>query len=158
MKGASHAEVMGAPKKAGRGGNFLPPLNKKFARGNVSLGGTAETEEDPNASLKEINMNAEEFLGLSNKNRDKHIKESFTLCQDKLDAVSKIDAVFSGTTCVVCYISKNNLVVANSGDSRAIMCSINAKGAWTCTQLSRDHKPEEPDEAIRVKKCNGRIE
>jgi len=49
-------------------------------------------------------------------------------------------------------------VCANSGDSRAIICSQSDAGRWTSKALSRDHKPEEPDEALRIKKCNGRIE
>lgn len=50
-----------------------------------------------------------------------------------------------------------NLICANAGDSRAILCSLN-NGKWNTKQLSRDHKPEEPDEALRIKKTNGRIE
>lgn len=49
------------------------------------------------------------------------------------------------------------LVCANSGDSRAIMCSqIGSK--WHCTQLSRDHKPDEADEAARIRRNGGRVE
>lgn len=29
---------------------------------------------------------------------------------------------------------------------------------WSCKALSRDHKPDEADEAARVRRCNGRIE
>ena len=89
--------------------------------------------------------------------RDKQIKQAFTLTQDKLDSTSKVDVTFSGTTCVMLYLSENMLICANSGDSRAIMCS-QISGQWQCTQLSRDHKPEEADEAQRIKKNNGRIE
>jgi serine/threonine protein phosphatase PrpC len=46
------------------------------------------------------------------------------LTQDKLDATSKVDVTFSGTTCVMLYLSENMLISANSGDSRAIMCSL----------------------------------
>lgn len=66
--------------------------------------------------------------------------------------------MFSGTTVVVVVMYNNTVVCANSGDSRAIMCSSNSVGVWHCTSLSRDHKPEENDEANRVRKCNGRIE
>ena len=55
------------------------------------------------------------------------------------------------------FLSQNHLICANSGDSRAIMCS-QIGNTWHCTQLSRDHKPEEPDEAARIRKTNGRIE
>ena len=57
----------------------------------------------------------------------------------------------------MCYISNNVLVCANAGDSRAMLCSL-INGKWIAKQLSRDHKPEEVDEAQRIKKNNGRIE
>ena len=65
--------------------------------------------------------------------------------------------MFSGTTSVFCFLSNNHLVCANAGDSRAILCSY-INGNWQAVQLSRDHKPEEPDEAVRVRRANGRIE
>ena len=66
--------------------------------------------------------------------------------------------MFSGTTVVVVLMWNATIVCANSGDSRAIMCSHNQAGVWNFTPLSRDHKPDENDEANRVRKCNGRIE
>ena len=66
--------------------------------------------------------------------------------------------MFSGTTVVVVVMQNNTVVCANSGDSRAILCSANTASVWYCNPLSRDHKPEENDEANRVRKCNGRIE
>jgi len=74
-----------------------------------------------------------------------------------MDKNPKIDLTFSGTTCVVCLISRRQLVCANSGDSRAILCSY-VDGRWCVKHLSRDHKPDEPDEAARVRKWGGRIE
>lgn len=66
--------------------------------------------------------------------------------------------MFSGTTAVVVIAHNNTLICANSGDSRAIMCSQNTAGIWSYVALNRDHKPEDPEEANRVRKCNGRIE
>jgi serine/threonine protein phosphatase PrpC len=43
---------------------------------------------------------------------------------------------------------------ANSGDSRAIVVGKNGR----VKQLSRDHKPCDPDEAERIKAKGGRIE
>ena len=58
---------------------------------------------------------------------------------------------------MVALITKKVLVCANSGDSRAILCSF-IDGRWTVKHLSRDHKPDEPDEAARVRRTGGRIE
>jgi len=66
--------------------------------------------------------------------------------------------MFSGTTAVTVLIHNNSLICANSGDSRAILCSQNQAGIWSFVPLSRDHKPDEQDEANRVRKNNGRIE
>jgi serine/threonine protein phosphatase PrpC len=59
------------------------------------------------------------------------------------------------------------IVCANAGDSRAILISEHMDieqsqtkniSKFYCTQLSRDHKPDLPDEAERILKRNGRIE
>jgi len=90
--------------------------------------------------------------------RDHHIQDAFDFTQDFLSSqASRIDANFSGTTCCMCFISNNYLLCANSGDSRAMMCSL-INGKWQFKQLSRDHKPDEQDEAQRIHKTNGRIE
>ena len=99
----------------------------------------------------------DQWLSTEIKVRDRQIQESFEVCQEKLDGDSKIDVMFSGTTSVYCFLSNNYLVCANAGDSRAILCSL-VNGKWQATQLSRDHKPDEPDEAARVRRSNGRIE
>ena len=75
----------------------------------------------------------------------------------------RIDAMFSGTTCVMTFFNNDMIVCANSGDSRAILISEheNMEGMmpkYYFTQLSRDHKPELPDEAHRIIQRNGRIE
>lgn len=89
--------------------------------------------------------------------RDAQITYAFTKVQDDIDQNKRIDAVFSGTTCVMVFLSRNHIVCANAGDSRAILCSFK-DGKWVSRALSRDHKPEEADEALRVRRCNGRIE
>ena len=104
---------------------------------------------------------------LSNENhkvRDYQIKESFRRVEKRLENKSRIDAMFSGTTCVQTFFDHDMIVCANAGDSRAILISEqeNERGEGTgqyyFTQLSRDHKPELADEAQRIFKRNGRIE
>ena len=68
------------------------------------------------------------------------------------------DLAFSGTTCVSVFIRGKDLICANVGDSRAIMCSKDSLSEWRCIPLSRDHKPEDPTESSRILKSNGRIE
>jgi len=56
----------------------------------------------------------------------------------------------------VLLIDGNRIVSANAGDSRALLASYN-KG-WSFTPLSEDHKPDCPQETLRIKKQGGRIE
>ena len=57
------------------------------------------------------------------------------------------NAMESGSTAVITFISNNQIICANCGDSRAILINSSERGI-TALKLSRDHKPnlsEEPD-------------
>ncbi|CAA2987474.1 probable phosphatase 2C 24 [Olea europaea subsp. europaea] len=60
------------------------------------------------------------------------------------------DAV--GSTAVVGIVSPDKIVIANCGDSRAVLCR-NGKAV----PLSSDHKPDRPDELDRIQAAGGRI-
>ncbi|XP_061368928.1 protein phosphatase 2C 37-like isoform X2 [Gastrolobium bilobum] len=60
------------------------------------------------------------------------------------------DAV--GSTAVVAVVTQDKLVVSNCGDSRAVLCR---KGV--AIPLSSDHKPDRPDELLRVQAAGGRV-
>ena len=75
--------------------------------------------------------------------------------------------MLSGTTCVMTFFNHDMILCANAGDSRAILISqhegpglngSDGENGYYFTQLSRDHKPELPDEAQRIIARNGRIE
>jgi len=55
-----------------------------------------------------------------------------------------------GCTAVVSLINKETIIVANAGDSRAVL-SRNARAV----PLSKDHKPNLPKEAARIRKAGG---
>lgn len=57
-----------------------------------------------------------------------------------------------GCTAVVCYIAGNTLMCANTGDSRAVLCS-NGKAI----DLSEDDKPDKPSEVARIQRLGGFI-
>lgn len=59
---------------------------------------------------------------------------------------------FAGCTACVALIAKNELYVANSGDSRCIILS-----GGTAHALSEDHKPELDRERERIQKAGGYI-
>ncbi|XP_057430227.1 protein phosphatase 2C 37-like [Lotus japonicus] len=60
------------------------------------------------------------------------------------------DAV--GSTAVVAVVTPEKIIVSNCGDSRAVLCR---KGV--AIPLSDDHKPDRPDELIRVQAAGGRV-
>ncbi|KAJ6904415.1 hypothetical protein NC652_022864 [Populus alba x Populus x berolinensis] len=60
------------------------------------------------------------------------------------------DAV--GSTAVVAVVTPDKIIVANCGDSRAVLCR-NGKPL----PLSSDHKPDRPDELNRIQNAGGRV-
>jgi protein phosphatase 2C len=60
------------------------------------------------------------------------------------------DAV--GSTAVVAVVTPDKIIVSNCGDSRAVLCR--SGGA---IPLSSDHKPDRPDELLRVEAAGGRV-
>ncbi|XP_073156103.1 probable protein phosphatase 2C 24 [Henckelia pumila] len=57
-----------------------------------------------------------------------------------------------GSTAVVAVVTPDEIVVANCGDSRAVLCR-NGKAI----PLSIDHKPDRPDELNRIQAAGGRV-
>lgn len=79
---------------------------------------------------------------------------------------SSLDVSFSGSTLIVILIHGSMLWCANVGDSRAVLARMStdstaekhAQGkSWMSLPLSRDHKPDEEDESVRITSCGGRI-
>ncbi|CBI34492.3 unnamed protein product, partial [Vitis vinifera] len=57
-----------------------------------------------------------------------------------------------GSTAVVVVVGAEKLVIANCGDSRAVLCCNGV-----AVPLSRDHKPDRPDERERVEAAGGNV-
>ncbi|XP_014496129.1 protein phosphatase 2C 37 isoform X2 [Vigna radiata var. radiata] len=60
------------------------------------------------------------------------------------------DAV--GSTAIIAILTPDKIVVSNCGDSRAVLCR-----AGVAIPLSSDHKPDRPDELLRVESKGGRV-
>ena len=61
-----------------------------------------------------------------------------------------LNLIYAGCTANVALIYKNQLYVANSGDSRSVLCS--RKSSFP---MSIDHKPDEASEFSRIKEAGG---
>ncbi|KAJ4787652.1 Protein phosphatase 2C family protein [Rhynchospora pubera] len=57
-----------------------------------------------------------------------------------------------GSTAVVAVVEPSRIVVANCGDSRAVLSRGGKAVALSC-----DHKPDRPDELARVKEAGGKV-
>jgi len=60
---------------------------------------------------------------------------------------------FSGTTCCTLLLKGRTIYSANAGDSRAIIITDKRK----VTELTLDHKPENPEEKKRILEAGGRV-
>lgn len=60
------------------------------------------------------------------------------------------DAV--GSTAVVAIVTPEKIIVSNCGDSRAVLCRNGV-----AVPLSSDHKPDRPDELLRIEAAGGRV-
>jgi len=65
-------------------------------------------------------------------------------------------AMGCGTTSTVCYMRGSDLWVACSGDSRAVK-GANVEGKVVATDLSNDHKPDNPGEKERIIASGGTV-
>jgi len=68
-------------------------------------------------------------------------------------AGKSVDPDHVGCTCVIACITADEIVVANAGDSRAVLCR-----GGKAVGLSEDHKPNDPGEERRIVAAGGRIE
>eukprot|EP00250_Pteridium_aquilinum_P009697 c18868_g1_i1 orf=644-2398(-) len=77
---------------------------------------------------------------------DEAIEESCACCEDAI-APENV-----GTTAVVAIVGSCQIVIANCGDSRAVL----SRGGKAMA-LSTDHKPEREDETMRIEAAGGRV-
>ncbi|WOK96686.1 putative protein phosphatase 2C 73 [Canna indica] len=68
-----------------------------------------------------------------------------------------IDCVCSGSTAVTILKQREHLIIANLGDSRAVLGTRDKKNRLVPLQLTVDQKPNLPGEAERIRSYKGRI-
>ncbi|CAJ1972750.1 unnamed protein product [Sphenostylis stenocarpa] len=82
------------------------------------------------------------------------IVSAFKVMEKDVKLHYNLDCSTSGTTAVVIIKQGEGLIIANLGDSRAVMGTISDE-KLVATQLTTDLKPELPREAERIRRCNG---
>ena len=85
------------------------------------------------------------------------IKQTFEMENNSLLRNKQIDSNLSGTTCVSAIYTPEKLIAVNLGDSRCILGKKINDNEWRGEILTRDHKPNIPEEAQRIKSFGGII-
>ena len=89
----------------------------------------------------------------------KKIIAMFSSLSLTIENSNSFDIFCSGSTAVLVHISKEKIICANCGDSRAILINNNNNGnGTTILKLSRDHKPNLSDEKRRILASGGRVD
>ncbi|KAK3435972.1 hypothetical protein EUGRSUZ_C00635 [Eucalyptus grandis] len=81
---------------------------------------------------------------------------AFKVMDKEIKLQEGLDCSTSGSTAVVVIRQGEDLVIANLGDSRAVLGTLTEDGLRT-VQLTTDLKPNVPSEADRIRKCKGRV-
>ena len=86
---------------------------------------------------------------------NENIISTFKNLSSSINASTKFNSLESGSTVILTFISNNIIICANCGDSRAILIVENENKV---VPLSRDHKPDLPDEKKRIIESGGRVD
>ncbi|KAJ0103407.1 hypothetical protein Patl1_06445 [Pistacia atlantica] len=111
-------------------------------------------KEELEACNEEETVEWKEAMERSYERMDKEVqglteKSKISSCRCELQT-PQCDAV--GSTAVVAVVTPDKIVVSNCGDSRAVLCRNGV-----AVPLSSDHKPDRPDELLRIQEAGGRV-
>lgn len=123
------------------------------------------------ANLKEMTAGVNLAQYPDTKIIQKAFLETFAQTNEEVANIGH-DVRFSGSTCVSLLTYGRNLYLGNVGDSRAIIVKAAeaqeggkfailrklTQEECTCEQLTRDHKPDDPDEMEVILNAGGRID
>ncbi|CAL9767297.1 unnamed protein product [Musa acuminata subsp. burmannicoides] len=83
--------------------------------------------------------------------------KAFRDMDNELEEQLPLDCSCSGSTAVSVIQQGRDMIIANLGDSRAVLGTVSGDGRLEAVQLTIDLKPNVPQEAERIKKNNGRV-
>ncbi|XP_031276001.1 probable protein phosphatase 2C 34 [Pistacia vera] len=106
--------------------------------------------------LPEINLDSDKKHHRFNIWKHSFVKTCAAVDQE-LEQHRKIDSFYSGTTALTIVRQGEFIIVANVGDSRAVLATTSDDGDLVPVQLTVDFKPNLPQEAERIVQCKGRV-
>ncbi|KAK8473743.1 hypothetical protein PHAVU_001G227100 [Phaseolus vulgaris] len=112
----------------------------------------AQTSVDPGIDVEEGKKQLYRF----NVWKHSYLKTCAAIDQE-LKQYRKIDSFYSGTTALSIVRQGELIVIANVGDSRAVLATTSDDGSLVAVQLTVDFKPNLPQEAERIIECQGRV-
>ncbi|KAJ4955870.1 hypothetical protein NE237_012653 [Protea cynaroides] len=88
--------------------------------------------------------------------KESYVKTCAAIDQE-LQKHRRMDSYYSGTTALTIVRQGDLIVIANVGDSRAVLATTSDGGSLVPVQLTIDCKPNLPQEAERITQCQGRV-
>ena len=98
-------------------------------------------------------QNLGEQVRLKEKDFSGALRETFLQTDREFREWAVANENISGSTALVVLFRNTEIIVANSGDCRAVLCRANK-----AVDLSVDHKPSRPDERNRIEEAGGWID
>lgn len=133
--------------------NIPPQGKRKNSRGNKEANIRKESISKKPDELKEENEENIYIDGLKNINYSRLLKDQMLSIDKQVVDNCKGNTDMSGSTAVIAILDGELLIIANVGDSRAVMGD--QKGSTI--PLSFDHKPNQLKERRRIKEAGGFI-
>lgn len=84
--------------------------------------------------------------------KEQALYKGFLYCDQRCLVEQETNGEKSGSTACAVMVDHTDIYVANCGDTRAILCR-----AGQAIELSRDHKPGDPEEKSRMEAAGGRV-
>jgi serine/threonine protein phosphatase PrpC len=108
-------------------------------------------------ALHEVQRRLEKHADFTN-NIEKAFKQTFLGVDASLNEEVLIEPLYAGTTACVALLRDNKLVLANAGDSRAVLARKKNKGdGWEALDLTKDQNPDLPAEQARIEDMGGYV-
>jgi serine/threonine protein phosphatase PrpC len=114
-------------------------------------------------ALHEVQRRLEKHADFTN-NIEKAFKQTFLGVDASLHEEVLIEPLYAGTTACVALLREDKLVLANAGDSRAVLARrTKNKGdgggydGWEALDLTKDQNPDLPAEQARIENMGGYV-